>query len=148
MQEITCSLTDLERNWIGLLLCQEKEEMDLKLRNQTSRMIELVSISRTIVDDPHPNIMSELERKLWKLTLSAPCEFYNVLWIEREMGIAYRKGVGRVAREDLERLKESGDIDLITTRVAQHTSCSVCSMSLSTSLCISDVASQLYAGMG
>lgn len=32
-------------------------------------------------------------------------EFYNVLWIEKSNGIAYRKALGRVIRETWERMQ-------------------------------------------
>jgi hypothetical protein len=39
-------------------------------------------------------------------------EFYNMLWIEREDGIAYRKGLGRVWKEVWE-LQKFDAIDVI-----------------------------------
>ncbi|KAK7985701.1 HET-domain-containing protein [Apiospora saccharicola] len=62
--------------------------------------VEVVVISRGWhITEPQP-----VEKEFW--------EFYNVLWVEWEDGIAYRKGIGRVERSAWERL-EKEDISLV-----------------------------------
>jgi hypothetical protein len=110
-QGFTCSLTDIEGNWVGVLFLQDQQGMDLIQCNQTSQMIEVVSISQTICTEPDKEYTAE--RRYGKLPKDAPYEYYNVLWIGREMGVAYRKGLGRVLGEEWERLREEEVIDLI-----------------------------------
>lgn len=108
-QGLTRSITDKEGNWVGVLFVQDRHSTDLT--NQIPQKIELVAISRTICTEPDKEYV--WERTYRKLPSDAPYEYYNVLWIGREMGVAYRKGLGRVPKEEWDRLREEKDIDLI-----------------------------------
>ncbi|KAK8008147.1 hypothetical protein PG991_010698 [Apiospora marii] len=62
--------------------------------------VDVVAISRGL----HFRAPQPVEKETWS--------FYNVLWVEWEDGIAYRKGIGRVKRSAWERV-EKEDISLV-----------------------------------
>jgi hypothetical protein len=61
---------------------------------------ELIAISRVSVrtDDPDCHTFSEWEHFNSRPEVGELYEFYNVLWIEWEDGIAYREGLGRILK--------------------------------------------------
>jgi hypothetical protein len=111
-QGITSCLRDMQGNRVGVLFEQDRHSSGLiSTSNRRSQKIELVEISRTICTQPDKEY--DWERRYGKLPTDVPYDYYNVLWIWREMGAAYRRGLGRVLKEEWERLREKEAIDLI-----------------------------------
>lgn len=94
-------LRDTAGTWAGLLIPQDID--DISNANEMSldggNSLELVSISRGYCyNKATPASMAEWELEE-RPNSSELYEWYNVLWIGWEDGIAYRKGLGRVYKE-------------------------------------------------
>jgi hypothetical protein len=130
---VFCSLRDDQGGWAGILCLNDSAERQVgetpwgfttyyRARPKqipSGTKCELIAISRAKVRN---------EDNWWTDTYFPPTleewtfderpkdtefyEFYNVLWIERSNGIAYRKALGRVIRETWERM-QSELIDVI-----------------------------------
>jgi hypothetical protein len=110
-RSITCSLSDIHGKEAGVLFVHHQYMASLIAPSHCeAKQIELVSVSKTICNKPDGHY--DWERLIGILPTDRPYEYYNVLWVGRESGVAYRKGLGRVRKEDWDRL-ENTDIDLI-----------------------------------
>lgn len=103
-------LRDTAGTWAGLLIPQDID--DILNANEMSldggNSLELVSISRGYYHNKAtPASMAEWELEE-RPNSSGLYEWYNVLWIGWEDGIAYRKGFGRVYKE----VWEAQDLEL------------------------------------
>jgi hypothetical protein len=95
----TYSLCDAEGAWVGVL--QLPSELRSDLSNSSDRLFyELVEISRGYAYEGYTarglDEWDILERP--RLPKGEKYEFVNVLWVEWEEGIAYRKAYGRVMK--------------------------------------------------
>jgi hypothetical protein len=102
--ESPLTLRDCAGTWAGILIVHspidpDATQCELKTARKTAEF-ELIAISRGFVFSENKVMISELlewdhpERpKSFEIY-----EFYNVLWIEWEDEIAYRKGIGRVEK--------------------------------------------------
>lgn len=113
------SLYDLSQNWVGILRPHDPKQFLARENNSTpnGQMVQLIAISRGSI----PN-HDALASGLWFLDEfdlgerpkdGENYEYYNVLWISWEDGIAYREAAGRVLKDMWESLKpESIDVIL------------------------------------
>jgi hypothetical protein len=124
----TASLHDKSDNWVGIMRLNPNEELSESAARE--KWYEFISISLgkvPIVSDsnipapalpPDSVFRKEFGGRMleeWDLISerhrnAAFYEFYNVLWIERRNGVAYRKGLGRVTKnawesQDLEEIQ-------------------------------------------
>jgi hypothetical protein len=122
------SLHDKSDSWVGIIRLNPKEELsEPEIRKEVYEFISISLGKVPIVSDlnvtlpalpPDSVFRKEFGGRVleeWDLIIerhrsSAFYEFYNVLWIERCNGVAYRKGLGRVMkdaweRQDLEEIK-------------------------------------------
>ena len=108
----TCYLKDVLGKCVGILFVQDRENMScLSTPDCKLQKIEVVEISRTLCTQPERGY--DEEKRCGILPTHTPYEYYNVLWISWEMGVAYRRGLGRVLRDEWERLRERDVIELI-----------------------------------
>ncbi|KAI1271993.1 heterokaryon incompatibility protein-domain-containing protein [Xylaria sp. FL0933] len=97
-------------DWAGIVISNGVEES----RDSSREVCECIVISEGLAwrdtDDEHTSL--EEWDQVHVIQSLTKYEFYNVLWIEWEQGIAYRKAVGRVWREAWKQL-ETSNIDVI-----------------------------------
>jgi hypothetical protein len=100
------SLRDSTGTWAGVLKLHNSEDPGSYMRRKSSRkaaQCELIAISqgyannRGRIPESKPLYMPEYNHEE-RPKSSERYEYYNVLWIEWEDGIAYRKGLGRVEK--------------------------------------------------
>jgi hypothetical protein len=107
-------LRDAEEAWVGTLSPQDEIECELFSNSGDKLVCELVEISRGYAYEKDVVVgMCEWDHsERPKSPDGEKYEFVNVLWVEWEDGIAYRKGVGRVMKSAWE-AQELEWIDLV-----------------------------------
>ena len=118
------TIRDVQKKWAGILYSDEEflpedpPQLDTPppSHSESHPHCELVVISRAYAYEGYV-VDWEMEEQSHEERLRAggkgsKYEFYNVLWIEWEQGIAYRKGVGRVEKAAWE-AQELEWIDLV-----------------------------------
>ena len=100
-------LRDQEGFWVGVLLLHNEADLaSLEKVSPSGPRVELVAISRGQVPNSSKDLaFMELSHAEFPKT-SKLYEFYNVLWIEWQDGIAYRRAHGRVLRNMWEKHPE------------------------------------------
>lgn len=89
------SLLDAVGNWIGMMRSNADDERDVPI----GECCEIVVVSSGVA---HEDSWQTARLQFMELVVREELkdvmvyEFYNVLWIEREDGVAFRKGAGRV----------------------------------------------------
>lgn len=92
-------LVDDQKHWVGILRLNEAISMYAVRQYLSAESCELIELSSGSVRNQQ---MEEVSFDEWDLP-DCPrhgglYEFYNVMWIEWEEGVAYRKAVGRVEK--------------------------------------------------
>jgi hypothetical protein len=90
------SVRDKDGRWAGVLGLHEPLATPPQCQIPKSNNLELVTISRGYTYDYSPAIAEWYHEERPKL--DKKYEFYNVLWIKWEEGIAYREGLGRIVK--------------------------------------------------
>jgi hypothetical protein len=107
---ITSSLRDMHGHWVGVLLQHQDSTSPVISTTQRSKKVELIAISQTRCTPSEEGYIEE--RRFGTLPTDAPYEYYNILWIRRDSGVAYRNSLGRVLKAEWQRLMEDEVIDL------------------------------------
>jgi hypothetical protein len=111
-RKFTCCLRDVSGNCVGVLLPQDQEDMShLSESNRKPQKIEVVEISRIICTQLGRGYDGEITYGI--LPMHTPYEYYNVLWINWDMGVVYRRGLGRILRDKWEQIRETQVIELM-----------------------------------
>ena len=102
---ICAPIRDTNDAWVGILRLPNEETL-ASIRPETagagfeSRPLEFIALSRGSADGSRkeePGLDEWLHEE--RSATEGLYEFYNVMWIEWEDGIAYRKGLGRILRD-------------------------------------------------
>jgi hypothetical protein len=105
-------LKDVLGKCVGVLFVQDRENLScLSTSDWKLQKIEVVEISRTMCAQPERGY--DEEKRYGILPTHTPYEYYNVLWVSWDMGVAYRRGLGRVLRGEWEHLRERDVVNLV-----------------------------------
>jgi hypothetical protein len=117
-EEPCVTIRDKRGRWAGMLYLPEplpSPPATTKRGTDRKRQCELVMVSRGYSPiELFADVLEELEQEEFVTALGASdiYEYYNVLWIEWQDGIAYRKAIGRIEKDIWER-EATEWIDLI-----------------------------------
>jgi hypothetical protein len=101
---ISCTLVDADSRWVGMLYLNTSSESEIP----TGERCELVRISCGVADlgggqKANLGLLEEL-KAIPEIRDLDVYEFYNVLWVERDGDLTYRKAPGRVWKPAWDRL--------------------------------------------
>ncbi|KAF2103732.1 HET-domain-containing protein [Rhizodiscina lignyota] len=104
------SILGQEGNWVGALCPDESmltPQRDSHLRDLADETLEVVAVAQgSFAEGKRTCIQCRLEEHNLedRPKSQEQYEFFHVMWVEREHGIAYRKGLGRIANSAWESL--------------------------------------------